>query len=72
MGTYHEGCMYRPGSSYDPSGQEAFLARQAGAIAVLYDFLNGEDTTTFFYSEDEVAKAEQQYVNSEQYSVERI
>lgn len=56
-------------SSYQ-FNSETQAAIRNGAIAVLYDNFNGINTRQFYFSPDEVSEAEEQYKDSEQYSVE--
>jgi hypothetical protein len=55
--------------SYQFPGDYDRAARE-GAIAVLYDLENGEDTKIFYFTDEAVKKAQLEYKDSFKYSVE--
>jgi hypothetical protein len=58
-------------SSYQFPGDKHRAIRE-GAIAVLYDLENGEDTRQYFFSEEEIQVAELKYKDSAKYSIEYL
>jgi hypothetical protein len=56
-------------SSYQFPGDSDRATRE-GAIAVLYDLENGEDTRIFYFTDEAVKKAQFEYKDSLKYSVE--
>jgi hypothetical protein len=56
-------------SSYQFPGDYDQAVR-GGAIAVLYDLENGEDTKIFYFTEEDVKEAQIEYKDSTRYSIE--